>query len=287
MPCRKGIAARKKAGIFRDIIADWQLGSILEAEISCNSYLWGSLGFIIFVPSSWFINCWMESRKSSNSIKLLDCCPLQAFFEGLVEGSLQCQQCRRQCCLYLEIAYDFGLKYHEKRGKKHEISISELRVFTSKACWYLVHSCAAWQVRNCTWSSQRGVHRRQQTAGAFAAKLAVFEASALPWVVHPSEQCKPQIALSNHWRSCAYYCLLDLCLHKTAKTPQLASTGDAGKNTCGLWESTNKYSHDHNTARNSGTRVRIPAGLLELGKACHLHCCHIQVGPIKLKLSNL
>ena len=127
-------------------------------------------------------------------------------------------------------------------------------------------------------------------AGAFAAKLAVFEASALPWVVHPSEQCKPQIALSNHWRSCAYYCLLDLCLHKTAKaakTSQLASTGDAGKNTCGLWESTNKYSHDHNTARNSGTRVRIPAGLLELGKACHLHCCHIQVGPIKLKLSNL
>ena len=23
----------------------------------------------------------------------------------------------KQCCLYLEIAYDFGLKYHEKRGK--------------------------------------------------------------------------------------------------------------------------------------------------------------------------
>ena len=156
MPCRKGIAARKKAGIFRDIIADWQLGSILEAEISF-------FGLYMALLSSCLLDSSTEWKAENLLYQTLGLLPFTSFLWRPCEGQPPVPAMPKQCCLYLEIAYDFGLKYHEKRWKKHEISVSELRVFTSKACWYLVHSCAAWQVRNCTWSSQRGVHRRQQT----------------------------------------------------------------------------------------------------------------------------
>ena len=112
-------------------------------------------------------SCLLDSStewKAENLLyQTLGLLPFTSFLWRPCEGQPPVPAMPKQCCLYLEIAYDFGLKYHEKRWKKHEISVSELRVFTSKACWYLVHSCAAWQVRNCTWSSQRGVHRRQQT----------------------------------------------------------------------------------------------------------------------------